>query len=400
MNLASVNSNVLSHLMKGSILHEFGHALGAGHEHQSPFANIPWDRDAVYDYYARSPNEWSEEDVDHNILNVHDSETTQATTFDPDSIMLYYYPPELTLDGTGTNENTDLSATDKAWMAICYPFDTFEDMQFSTMEIRPWDEPQPRTEKLKSYYHKYDSAPPIVIGLTSLDISKASDIRVFANIRKATTEEFKVSLESWDDTKLYSASMTFLEMSPAFSYIQTGVYSAREDWSKAPQQKYSKRIKFERPFDSPPKVVTWLQSLHMDKNRHWRVRVYATNIDATGFTIHADTWEDSILYSAGVTWLAYPAEQPGVSSGRFDTDDVRSWKSPKAQNSDTKEFDTSFSKTPKVIMALDKLDYDHAKNLRVRLSMSSVTDSGITWHIQSWGDSIMYGAGASFFAWT
>ena len=30
------------------VLHEFGHALGLVHEHQSPTAEIPWDRDPVY----------------------------------------------------------------------------------------------------------------------------------------------------------------------------------------------------------------------------------------------------------------------------------------------------------------------------------------------------------------
>ena len=34
------------------VLHEFGHALGAVHEHQSPAVRIPWDKEAVYAYYA------------------------------------------------------------------------------------------------------------------------------------------------------------------------------------------------------------------------------------------------------------------------------------------------------------------------------------------------------------
>src|SRR5262249_14433274 len=33
------------------VLHEFGHALGLIHEHQSPSATIPWDREAVTRYY-------------------------------------------------------------------------------------------------------------------------------------------------------------------------------------------------------------------------------------------------------------------------------------------------------------------------------------------------------------
>lgn len=51
-------------------------------------------------------------------------------------------------------------------------------------------------------------------------------------------------------------------------------------------------------------------------------------------------------------------------------------------------------------MALDFLDYDHSTNLRVRVSTSSVTNYGLTRHLASWADSIMYTTGASFFAWT
>jgi hypothetical protein len=242
--------------------------------------------------------------------------------------------------------------------------------------------------------------PEIPIGITSLDISQSTNIRIRAFASEATTKKFKASLQSWGDTTLYSASMTFLEKSSRFSYIQTGVYNTEETrpWYQ-PQLTQSKRVNFATSFNAPPKVITWLQSLDMDKNKNWRIRVYPTDIDNSGFTIHADSWGDSILYRAGVTWLAYPADQPRVTSGKFNTQDVRPWNAPQAENSGTFNFPSSFSKVPKVIMAIDSLDYDHSRNLRLRLSTSSVTNTGITWHLQSWLDSIMYRSGASFFAW-
>jgi len=36
------------------IVHEFGHAVGCIHEHQSPAAGIPWNRTAVEEYYMRT----------------------------------------------------------------------------------------------------------------------------------------------------------------------------------------------------------------------------------------------------------------------------------------------------------------------------------------------------------
>ena len=77
-------------------LHEFGHALSAIHEHQSPAANIPWDRDAVYAYYGAPPNSWTKEQIDRNIFAKYSATVTNASAFDPESIMLYAIPNSLT----------------------------------------------------------------------------------------------------------------------------------------------------------------------------------------------------------------------------------------------------------------------------------------------------------------
>ena len=64
----------------------------------------------------------------------------------------------------------------------------------------------------------------------------------------------------------------------------------------------------------------------------------------------------------------------------------------------TISFAKGFDKVPKVAMALSGFDYANSKNLRVRVSTSAVTPTAMTWHLQGWGDSIMYSASASYFA--
>lgn len=401
MNLGWIDSNKKEADIRSVVLHEFGHALGAVHEHESPYANIPWNKEQVYKDLGGPPYNWDRARVDHNMFTLFTLEDTQATAFDPESVMLYHIHDSWTTNGKGTGYNTNLSSLDMAYTKFCYPADAYDAGQFSILEIRPWDKPQLANDIVKYYYKKYDSVPQLPVGITALDISQSANIRINATTNEATTENFKASLNSWSDTVLYWASMTYLEKSSAFDYIQTGVYNTlgTRPWNQ-PQLTQSRRINFAKPFSVPPKVVTWLQALDMSKDKHWRIRVYATDIDSNGFTVHADTWGDSILFMAGVTWLAYPADRPGVTSGKFDTQEVRPWNKPQHENSGFKSFDTTFSKTPKVIMALDFLDYDHSKNLRVRVSTSSVTNTGINWHLASWGDSIMYTTGASFFAWT
>jgi hypothetical protein len=103
------------------VLHEFGHALGAIHEHQNPAAGIKWNKPAVYRYFGGPPNNWSKEDVDHNLFDRYSKTQTNFTAFDRKSIMLYAFPAELTLDGRGTQSNSRLSAKDKGFMLKNYP---------------------------------------------------------------------------------------------------------------------------------------------------------------------------------------------------------------------------------------------------------------------------------------
>jgi hypothetical protein len=103
------------------VLHEFGHALGLIHEHQSPAAEIPWDREAVYGYYAGQPNHWSPEQVDHNIFQRYSRAQANSSVFDPQSIMLYPIPPEFTGGKLSVGWNRTLSPTDRTFIGQLYP---------------------------------------------------------------------------------------------------------------------------------------------------------------------------------------------------------------------------------------------------------------------------------------
>jgi serralysin len=102
------------------VLHEFGHALGLIHEHQSPAASIPWDTTAVYDYYNRRYG-WNRSMVDAQIFRRYSETSTQYSAFDSLSIMQYAVPEELTLGDYAVGWNSTLSGADTAFARTIYP---------------------------------------------------------------------------------------------------------------------------------------------------------------------------------------------------------------------------------------------------------------------------------------
>ncbi len=102
------------------VTHEFGHALGCIHEHQSPANDIPWNKEAVYRYYAARG--WSKATVDHNLFQKFSKSQTQFSAFDTQSIMLYAIPAELLTDPSkAVGWNRHLSETDKSFIKSVYP---------------------------------------------------------------------------------------------------------------------------------------------------------------------------------------------------------------------------------------------------------------------------------------
>jgi len=111
-------------LEEGTILHEFGHALGLAHEHQNPRGGIQWNEPVVLRELAGPPNNWDEETIRFNVLEKYQANQIRGTQFDLQSIMLYAFPARWTLNGVSTNENSTLSATDKSFVGSeqIYPF--------------------------------------------------------------------------------------------------------------------------------------------------------------------------------------------------------------------------------------------------------------------------------------
>ena len=123
MNFGWFDNETLDSVFRRTTLHEFGHALGAKHEHQSPASNIPWDEDAVYEHYSNPPNEWDRETIDRNLFAVLNQSTITNSSYDSQSIMHYPISNLLTVGDYSVGWNRNLSSLDKEFIGRVYPFD-------------------------------------------------------------------------------------------------------------------------------------------------------------------------------------------------------------------------------------------------------------------------------------
>lgn len=114
-------------VMRTIILHEFGHALGLLHEHQSPNANCDAEIDWEAAYKVGAQMGWDKEQVDRNFRQFVNSVELNATDVDRKSIMHYSLAPVLFKRGKESPcwvpENGDLSERDRQFIASIYPKD-------------------------------------------------------------------------------------------------------------------------------------------------------------------------------------------------------------------------------------------------------------------------------------
>lgn len=119
MNFGWLNLDVDPKEYKRVVLHEFGHALGLIHEHQSPAIKFEWNKEYIYHVF-RINYGWDKEKVNKNIINEFEATNIRNSEIDIHSIMAYAIPKEYTIEQIEFPLNYELSEMDKEFISQIY----------------------------------------------------------------------------------------------------------------------------------------------------------------------------------------------------------------------------------------------------------------------------------------
>jgi len=385
MNLA-LSDEIEEATLKAKILHEFGHALGCIHEDPLPDSNIPWVNEAVYNYYEKW---WWNEESSNNTMLAETGVTPASRVSDPESIMLCPIP---FLPGQGTNAtgwNGCLSDMDKLFIAKVYPRRC--DLAIGCIASPFQNLPGVKNSMVLWFDQRICSIPPqVVTCLNMVDINgrPGDTLRIRSFADSISAEKFKLHIDSWDQTVLYDARVSWLKLSDPTD-IQCGTFCTKTVRPSNKPGNVRATVEFSRLFPRPPTVFVGLSGFEVGNN--WQIHLYTSNVGCNGFDIHFDTRDQTAkLHGAQAAWIAFPAGNAGISAGDFNGRKTSGWKG-------SVVFPEPFDRIPKIFTAFTKIDASNAAFLRARLDTRAFK-THMEWGIATWSDTELFEINASYLA--
>jgi hypothetical protein len=248
-----------------------------------------------------------------------------------------------------------------------------------------------------SFARPYKAEPKFAYGLNSINMSGQYNLRIAASIDDISKEDFQVHADTWNDSKLYSAGVSWMETTDPSKH-QVGVFDTKEYSSpEKPLSTVTEHVQFPHAFTSVPTVLLFLKGFDLSKDHDWHLASSVSNASTSGFDITVKAGADTQCFGAQVTWLAFPSYLPAVCCGTIDASEASSMQ----RSGEVKFPNGKFPKgapPSRVMLALNGFDFKHGKDMRIKAYADSVSEEGFKWHAESWADSLFGQAEMSWVA--
>ena len=371
-----------NHMFRQTVLHLFGHALGMIHVRKSPI--IRWNN-VIYDYYW-DVYKWSRDYVDaEKILNYEYDPSSQ--TLDNGSIMLYWYDSIMTGDRSSISLNKSISDKDKSFVLINYPNYMADIGVFTTDMIRSNGSATAINSAQMKFSARYAYPPAIFVGITLMDADCDDDMRLQVKADQISVNGFTAHADTWSDTHLFRAGLTWVELPRDNPRFRTGEISIKP----LKENKETQIISFNgpNPYNEPPNVVVWLSRINFGRKVNPIIHAYAQagSVTTEGFQVCVEYGKTTKLYDCTVQYLAY-SKDAGIQSGR---QQLYNYPAKVYQNHGQIKFQTPFLKTPRVRIALSGLDLPCDHNWRFNICATNIARDGFVWNFDGWSATNIWG---------
>jgi len=179
----------------------------------------------------------------------------------------------------------------------------------------------------------HDHAPLSFAAFSLVDILNIDDLRITTNVREdhKSKESLVLDISTWLATQVWSTHVSWIAFDQALTtnppfvqplgkklMIQTG----RRPFKKGMPQfilcegtgvrNFSQHVVFPKPFKFAPQVMIAFSGLDLLTVADHRLKCETNSINEKGFNLDVSTWENSMVWSCSVSWIAVGEPHPEV----------------------------------------------------------------------------------------
>ncbi|KAN0129022.1 hypothetical protein V8E53_013172 [Lactarius tabidus] len=157
------------------------------------------------------------------------------------------------------------------------------------------------------FERRFISPPKVVVFFNCIDLDKSRHWRLKTTATDIDPEGFTLNIETWSDTIFYVARVGWIAYPEDYKQIFSTSINTMDvrPWYRA-QATQSREIGFKAAeFWKNPSVFIALNYLDIDCGAYFRVKAYVDGVSTTGLVWHIDSWDNTVLYSAGASIIAF-----------------------------------------------------------------------------------------------